>query len=411
MGGYNDVMRRTALALVLLALASSGGAAMRRRGEPAPASWLASHATTLESTELVASTRDLEPLRPLVANSTIVALGDVTHGTHEVFTLKLRLIDFLVRELGFDTLAIEAPFTLTSDIDAYIHGGSGDARALLRRAGELDYTFWNTEEFLAMVEWLRAYNLSRPANEQLTIAGFDIYDEETAQTRVVEYVRRLDPAAATAIAGLYRSGSAEVAYLQLAARRADLEPHGASEFANALQLANIARQRARGIGESRDAAMAENALWIRAHRGRGKMLLWAHQEHLGRTPTYLGWPSMGQYLASQHPDYFAIGHLAGGGSFLQSIWNPRTNTMRNEPRSFRQPSAESYEAAFREAGLPRLLVSLHGALPSWLEGPASYRSAGSSPNPEPDWERSEALPQKFDAVIFLDATSPARELP
>src|SRR5437867_9612937 len=92
--------------LLLLLLSGLASGETRRRAvtppsDQTPASWLASHAYPLATTEAVGDLNDLSPLRAIVGNASVVGLADGTHGTHEYFTTKLRIIEFLVTQMGF----------------------------------------------------------------------------------------------------------------------------------------------------------------------------------------------------------------------------------------------------------------------------------------------------------------------
>ena len=52
--------------------------------------------------------KELHALKPALQDVSVVGLGEATHGTHEFFAIKGRLVRFLVEELGFTTLALEA---------------------------------------------------------------------------------------------------------------------------------------------------------------------------------------------------------------------------------------------------------------------------------------------------------------
>src|ERR1043165_3404394 len=110
-------MKRSLVALSLVLLTLSAGAQARRRAsipprisDATPGGWLTNHAYRIETTQTGAPLRDLEPLRNVIGTAGVVGLGDGTHGTHEYFELKLRTIEFLVREMGFTAVAMEAPF-------------------------------------------------------------------------------------------------------------------------------------------------------------------------------------------------------------------------------------------------------------------------------------------------------------
>ena len=50
---------------------------------------------------------EIQPLKKMIGSSRIVALGENTHGTSEVFKMKHRLIEFLATEMGFTILSVE----------------------------------------------------------------------------------------------------------------------------------------------------------------------------------------------------------------------------------------------------------------------------------------------------------------
>ncbi|HEX8152781.1 MAG TPA: hypothetical protein VF698_06645, partial [Thermoanaerobaculia bacterium] len=94
-----------------------------------PATWLRQQAVPLA---------DVDSIRAVIGNAQIVALGDATHGTHELYASKVRIIESLV-EAGFRTIAFEAPFGQFDAIREYVLTGRGDPAELLRSS---DYFFW-----------------------------------------------------------------------------------------------------------------------------------------------------------------------------------------------------------------------------------------------------------------------------
>ena len=69
--------------------------------------WIQQNAIPLKTVEPGGSDADLQPVQPLVGNASIVGLGEETHGTHEFFTMKARLVEFLVSRMGFTTFIME----------------------------------------------------------------------------------------------------------------------------------------------------------------------------------------------------------------------------------------------------------------------------------------------------------------
>lgn len=414
-------MIRRSLALTLLVcLFVAANADARRRsvrvsGPPpdtsTPQAWLNAHAFALRSVELTSDSSDLAPLQSIVSDAAIVGLGDGTHGTHEFYTVKLRIIDRLVRELGFDVISFEAPSAPMNRIDAYVQGGAGDPRALLAATRQAGYYFWDTEEILAVMEWARAYNAHRGNQPAVVLAGADIYDAKGAAEEVLAYLRAVDPAAAGAAQSDYdcvlkstnvlpfgcdRTRAAAV-YDRLAARRAEL---GGAAYEVALQSARVVTQAFDPA--KRDASMAINVQWQREHRSATqRMIFWAHSEHVGEAPTpqVIGsnaGMTLQQALGSK---YVTIGTLSGAGQFRTA---DGVQTIPAMPDG-------AYETYFRLTPAPAALIPLRGAVPSWLQGPAKYFFAAAAWTPDNPFYTI-ALPEKFDAVVYVQQSTPIRPL-
>lgn len=404
-------------------------ASPRRRAAPSnppgavqpgtPAEWLATNATPLTTVELSSDRSDLAPLRSIVGDASIVGLGDATHGTHEFYAVKLRIIDYLVRELGFDVIAFEGAFPLFEQINVYVKGGPGDPRALLNEARLLDYVFWDVEEFLAVVEWMRDYNLHRGTKPVIEIAGTDIFDHVTAAAAVVSYLQTVDPGAAQTAQQNYAcvmpgnlvdpscGTSAQRVLDAIASRSATYVPiTGQRAYDDAVQYATVTRQLFIGLGGvKRDASMATNALWILQHRGAArKMMLWGHQEHIARfTNGWVGGKNLGQNLSEAIGSRYAvIGTIGAEGTF--GAWGVG-KAFRADPLP--PVAASSYESFFTQSPASALLIPLRRVLPDWLSATRTYRTA--------DWggftdNVQRNLAQAMDAVVYVRTTSAVRPL-
>jgi erythromycin esterase len=420
-------MRRRSTALIaLLLLAISVDADPRRRasGKPTsdpntPEGWLIRNAYVLTSAERVPYLFDLEPLRSMVGDADVVGLGDGTHGTSEFFKVKIRVIEFLARELGFDLVAFEGPYPLMQRMNQYVLGGPGDARALVREMKPLFYVFWNCEEIVDFLEFMREYNATRGDRPPLQMAGFDIYEAYGASRAVIEYLRTVNPPAAALAEGQYScipQGSmvaiggcrdaATSVYDAFVLREADYTAiTGASAYRNALQHARVVLQSGEGTGPKRDDNMAENALWLRDHgSATRKVILWAHNAHLSRAPNLWAFNQpMGKTLAETlGSEYFMIATFTAAGAFRQ--WQP--GGSQSITSTYPALKSTDFESYVRQRGLPRLLIPFRGAVPQWLANPIHYYTAGTSGVPG----LTEVLPDHYDAGIFIDTTSPIQEI-
>jgi erythromycin esterase len=131
--------------------------------------WLRAAIIPFETADAGRGFADLQPLRKLIGDARIVALGEATHGTSEFFGMKHRLTEFLVTELGFTLFAVEANMPEAYRVNEYVLTGKGDPKELLR--GMYSWT-WDTQEVLDMILWMRRFNESGKGRVQFL--GFDM---------------------------------------------------------------------------------------------------------------------------------------------------------------------------------------------------------------------------------------------
>src|SRR6516225_241427 len=87
------------------------------REQGAVIAWLKSNAIPVKTVEAGNGFQDLRPLKQLFKNVRFIGLGEQTHGTREFFQFKHRMLEFLVNELGFRVVAIEASYSACQNIN------------------------------------------------------------------------------------------------------------------------------------------------------------------------------------------------------------------------------------------------------------------------------------------------------
>jgi erythromycin esterase-like protein len=177
------------LALAVITTLAQGSAPT-----PAQLAWLKANAIEVKTVDAGTGFADLQQLKAAVGSARIVSLGEATHGTREIFQMKHRLIEFLASELGFAIFSIEANMPEAYRLNDYVLHGTGDPKALLQ--GMYFWT-WNTEEVLAMIEWMRQFNATGKGHIQFT--GFDMQTIRVAVDVVGEFLRKVDADYATAV--------------------------------------------------------------------------------------------------------------------------------------------------------------------------------------------------------------------
>lgn len=147
---------------------------------PAIVAWLQNHTVPFNTSKPGSGFEDLMPLKQIVGDARIVSLGEATHGTREFFEMKHRILEFLVKEMGFNTFAIEATWPESNLVNNYIQTGEGDPARLL--AGLFFWT-WNTQEVLDMILWMRENRVSFHGFDMprlfLDLRGIDLSPEST----------------------------------------------------------------------------------------------------------------------------------------------------------------------------------------------------------------------------------------
>lgn len=406
--------------------------------------WLRDHGIPFATVEPGDGDSDLQPLKRIIGDARIVSVGEATHGTHEFQAMKDRLVRFLVTEMGFTDFAMEANLPECERVNDYVHGGQGDLPQLLRG---LYFWTWNTEEVRDMVNWMRAHNATPAGAPRIRFHGFDMQSISVAMGDVLTYLQQVDPPAATAADARYkdlpgrsisnqdatmrlRGGSAadratfltgvQSVYDNLAAMQERYTAGSTPDaYARALQDARIAVQGADYVAaepakqnDIRDRYMAENVTWLLNRAGvNAKMILWAHNQHVGTTP-YVSVKSMGMWLRERYGDTMRVlgqTFYAGTCNAVEGI----VTAVIVPP-----PLPDSYEAAFHGTGYPRAIVDLRtihaGTTPTdWLEGPHPFRAIGAGYDeaaPEKFFNETR-LPEKFDALIYIQDSTPTKPLP
>jgi erythromycin esterase-like protein len=130
--------------------------------------WLSANAIPVTSIEPSMIVDDLLSLRDVIGEVKVVDLRGLTLGSHESFTIRHRILQFLVRELGFDTIVMGVSRDEGSRINQYLQTGDGDPALLL---AEFADPRWNTQEMLAIIEWLYRYNQDPETEVKMSLYG------------------------------------------------------------------------------------------------------------------------------------------------------------------------------------------------------------------------------------------------
>lgn len=116
-----------------------------------------------------------------------MGLGEGSHGAHEFFTMKQRVLEYLVEKMGFTLFAMEWSWSTGEQINDYVLKGQGDIQTILEQQGAW---IWKTQEMLDLVHWMRTYNADASHLQKVHFAGFDCQDiAASTYASVVHYIQ------------------------------------------------------------------------------------------------------------------------------------------------------------------------------------------------------------------------------
>ncbi len=148
-------------------------------------------AVPLASVDPGAADTDLEVLREVVGDASIVCLGESQHMMREQYQLKHRIVRYLVERMGFTHIAIEDSLYGALAIDDHIKGADTSPEEALCGTG--GWYLWDTEEMLELVRWLRSHNDGLMAGPKVSYVGLDIQDPWPGIKFLRDYFGRVDP--------------------------------------------------------------------------------------------------------------------------------------------------------------------------------------------------------------------------
>ena len=248
-------------------------------------------------------------------NSRIIALGEATHGNKEFQQLKLDVFKKMVEDYDIRAFALEGDSGGCEQVNRYIHGGEGTAQ---EAAAAIGFAIYRTEEMADLISYLREYNSSASAGDDIRFYGFDMQRISYTHQFLLEDCAELH-IDTTELGQLVTGETLNPAYDFSAQKeiltqiKSELKRCGASDktMHNAdllLQYCQLQSVSATEGSALRDALMAENVMWILQQeqlRGHERIFITGHNSHVAKWGSY---DSMGKILSKDVQNgYYAIG--------------------------------------------------------------------------------------------------------
>ncbi|MBC9912906.1 erythromycin esterase family protein [Chitinophaga varians] len=390
--------------------------------------WLKAHAMPLKAVDAGHGSKDLQGLKLLVGNARIVALGECTHGSSEVFRMKHRLLEFLVTEMGFRIFAIEANLPETNIMNDYVLHGKGSAEKGL---DAMYFWTWNTKEVLEMAKWMRTYNIAHP-DKMVQFVGFDMQFTRGACDNLsqfaTQYAPELKPVMDSVVLYCNRYKRVtfdhpipgedkerlagwlnEIGDLLKNNRKQYAQLAGDSVWAWQTRYLVVLQQYLKMYGEFRygrlirDESMAENVAWIAAQYPDQKLVLWAHDGHVGRRAA-----SMGGHLDKTFKKKMVV---VGFGTANGQYTAVKKGKGLQRDNTLCAPISRSFERYAQATGIGNFILdirkeSLQDERASWLLNSARLRSIGAlTPDNCNTQFEGGVLSDIYDAIIYIENTT------
>lgn len=392
--------------------------------------WLRNQCIKINTDKPGSNFQDLEPLKQYIGNSRIVGLGENTHGSSEIFGMKHRLIEFLITEMGFSILSVEANMPEAYNLNEFVLNGKGDPVTLVKG---LNTFALNTEEFLKLILWMNNYNTKDMGKVQLT--GFDMSTAfDGALQNINKYAENHDRSLKLKIDSIksiienfssnmnHSSSSLEELSQELNRMSKNIGSYIAENkysvikisserdfnwlLQNAVIMSQSSDPRNLVNGVFRNVCMAENIKWILDNNPGSKIILWAHNGHLTKKSG-----SAGYFISKKFGnDYFNIGFLSNSGNFTAVNSSQKLTSDNLFDNSF----PGSLEYSFHKTSVPMFFfdfgkISEDEPNSMWLKREFYYRTIGSSAQENKQF-LAERISRYFNSIIYIDSTHASHRL-
>ncbi|PLT33583.1 erythromycin esterase family protein [Bacillus sp. V5-8f] len=136
---------------------------------------------------------DLDALVKKIGDSRIVLLGEASHGTSEFYKVRAEISKKLIKEKGFNIIAVEGDWPASQKLNGYIKGydkNSKTAEEVLQSFNRWPTWMWANEEIAEFAEWLKEHNRSESGTKKVGFYGIDVYSLWESMEEVVRHLER-----------------------------------------------------------------------------------------------------------------------------------------------------------------------------------------------------------------------------
>ena len=363
----------------------------------------------IETLEADSSFTDIDFLKETLKDKELIAIGEVSHGTAEVFKYKDRLVRFLVTNLGYKAIAFESDYIAMENIDNYINGKT-DSLVFIYGTPVI-----STNRL--MIEWLRKYNLNQSDSDKVHVYGIEARGFSNVIKKIIEVNRSLDQADKTllekiALKPFNKIDKAEIKGMKAVLTKlqkiegSDLDKHYTESLSQIVY--GYYHETTKRV---RDHDMANNVIWLKERAKDQKLILMAHNGHVAKSEIF-NVPATGTYLDRKYgAKYFVMATDFNHGKAYVNVYMARNKPMLGfQPYYYPEVnSKKGYEFYFKQCRFRNFIIEIDAALKDpvldrFLTQPLDMRMIGALSIPA---NTRLSISKNFDLIIYFDKTSSA----
>lgn len=343
------------------------------------------------------------------------------------------MFEFLVEEMGYRVLGIEADFGTVQVVNDYILNGIGNATDAFKG---VNYNEWYTRDILDMVEWMRKYNEDSNHKTRVKLYGISLGEPYESKKKILNYLKKADEnifkefdSKLKNILVLHELDNDKVNVEQLKNifnknKNEFIEKTSKDEFEIVAQCLEIIRQKIEhdikvrvtdleGAQNLKYKNMADNVKWILDYEsefGNDKVVLWACNltvnKSIGR------YTSMGEQLKNLFDDkYYAIAFDFYQGTFMAIP----ADEGQLRKFSVEKSIEDSIPGVFEKTGVPLSFMDFKSAsqdanMKKWLSVAQKIHSYNVYDGVEEHLYINAIPMQSYDGLIYIKETSTSKEI-
>ena len=394
----------------------------------------------------ISTNADLDVLMKEIGDKKVVLLGEASHGTAEYYNWRTEISKRLIKEKGFNFIAVEGEWADSYRVNNFIKGAEKDSAAtveLLKQYDRWPTWMWANHEVANLVTWLNKHNQQQTDENKAGFFGLDVYCLWESMSELMPYLQEEQPSlipAANKVHNCFKPFGEDAQEYAIAVSNAQADCRNETselwesisnwtagttastmkQFVmeqNALVALNGERYYRAMVNSSseswnvRDQHMNQTLdRLLEFHGPDAKAIVWEHNTHVGDARytdmANAGMVNVGQLVREKYGEENV--YIVGFGSYKGSViaadaWGARIEKM-NLPKARKG----SWEDVLHKNGKgDQIILSKDLENVSTLKNQIGHRAVGVVYNPYDEYGNyvPTIIPKRYDAFFFIDNTT------